>query len=111
MAQGDIFEANVESIVNSEQTDFVLASNSESISGQISERFGQIVQPELDLATNMDVFRAGTVISTSGGDLFKRIYHAGIHEPHDWPGGSSGLSHAQLLGNIGTCLRLRKSRC
>jgi O-acetyl-ADP-ribose deacetylase (regulator of RNase III) len=104
MAQGDIFEANVESIVNSEQTDFVLASNSESISGQISERFGQIVQPELDLATNMDVFRAGTVISTSGGDLFKRIYHAGIHEPHDWPGGSSGLTHAQLLGNIGTCL-------
>ena len=104
LAQGDIFEAKVDGIVNSEQSDFVLASNSHSISGQINERFGQTVQPELDLATNMEVFRAGTIIGTSGGGVFKRIYHAGVHEPDDWPGGSGSSTYAQLLETIGSCL-------
>lgn len=104
LAQGDIFEAKVESIVNSEQSDFVLASNSHSISGQINQRFGQTVQPELDLATNMEVFRAGTIIGTSGGGVFKRIYHAGIHEPNDWPAETGSSTYAQLLVTIGSCL-------
>ena len=104
LAQGDIFEAKVEGIVNSERSNFVLASNSHSISGQINERFGQTVQPELDLATNMEVFRAGTIIGTSGGGVFKRIYHAGVHEPGDWPGESGSSTYAQFLETIGSCL-------
>ena len=47
-AVGDLFEAEVDAIVNSEQTDFILAGNSESISGQIRLRYGQSIQQELD---------------------------------------------------------------
>ena len=104
LAQGDLFESKVEAIVNSEQTDFVLASNQHSISGQINERFGQTVQPELDLATNFEVFRAGTIVPTSGGGGFKKIYHAGVHEPGDWPGKAGCSTYAQILETIGSCL-------
>ena len=47
-AAGDIFDAKVDAIVNSEQTDFVLSGDSESISGQIRRRYGVAIQHELD---------------------------------------------------------------
>lgn len=100
-ASGDLFEAEVDAIVNSEQTDFVLDRGTRSISGQIWHRYGEPVQKELDAETNGQVFRAGTVISTGGGDDFKRIYHAGFHDPDDWldvPGGSSAAEHFAAIG-------------
>jgi hypothetical protein len=66
-AAGDIFDAEVDAIVSSEQTDFVLSGNSESISGQIRERYGVAIQHELDADTKGQVLRAGTVLGTSGG--------------------------------------------
>ena len=67
LAAGDIFEAGVDAIVSSEQTDFVLSGNPESLSGQIWNRYGDAVQRELDEATQGQVVGPGTVIDTSGG--------------------------------------------
>ena len=85
LAAGDLFDAKVDAIVSSEQTDFVLSENPESLSGQIWKRYGDAVQRELDAATKGQVLGAGTVIDTSGGQDFKRIFHAGFHDPDDWP--------------------------
>jgi len=38
LAAGDIFDASVDAIVNSEQTDFVLSGNPDLLSGQIPPR-------------------------------------------------------------------------
>jgi hypothetical protein len=38
LAAGDIFDASVDAIVNSEQTDFVLSGNPDSLGGQIPPR-------------------------------------------------------------------------
>jgi hypothetical protein len=86
LAFGDIFDAKVDAVVNSEQTDFVLSGNVEFLSGQIWERYGDSVQRELDAATNGQVLGPGTIIETSGGQDFKCIFHAGFHDPYDWPG-------------------------
>lgn len=85
LATGDLFDAKVDAIVSSEQTDFVLSGNPASLSGQIWLRYGDTIQQELDEATNGEVLGAGTVIQTSGGLDFKRIFHAGFHDPDDWP--------------------------
>jgi O-acetyl-ADP-ribose deacetylase (regulator of RNase III) len=85
LAVGDLFEAKVDAIVNSEQSDFVLANNPETLSGQIRNRYGAAVQDELDASTKGQVLRAGSVLETSGGQDFKRIFHAGFHDPDDWP--------------------------
>jgi hypothetical protein len=66
LAAGDIFDASVDAIVSSEQTDFVLSGNPESLSGQIWNRYGDGVQQELDAATKGLVLGPGTVIDTSG---------------------------------------------
>ena len=42
-ALGDLFDAEVDAIVSSEQTDFVLSGNTESISGQIKSRYGYTI--------------------------------------------------------------------
>src|SRR5208337_1337532 len=76
-AAGDLFDAKVDAIVSSEQTDFILSKNPKSLSGQIWSRYGATVQHELDEATNRQVLRAGTVLDTSGGQDFVRIFHAG----------------------------------
>ena len=73
LAAGDIFDAGVDAIVSSEQTDFVLAANPESLSGQIWNRYGDAVQRELDAATQDQVLGPGTVIDTSGGQDFTHI--------------------------------------
>src|SRR5262249_28086161 len=66
-AVGDLFDTGVDAIVSSEQTDFILSGNPESISGQIWKRYGAAIQNELDAATNGHVLPAGTVLDTSGG--------------------------------------------
>ena len=83
-ATGDLFDSAVEAIVNSEQTDFILSKNPKSVSGQIWARYGDTVQRELDAATNGQVLRPGTVLETSSGRDFKRIFHAGFHDPESW---------------------------
>jgi O-acetyl-ADP-ribose deacetylase (regulator of RNase III) len=85
LAAGDIFDADVDAIVNIEQSDFILSKNPETVSGQIWSRYGIPVQRELDAATSGQVLRAGTVLDTSGGEDFVRIFHAAFHDPDDWP--------------------------
>jgi O-acetyl-ADP-ribose deacetylase (regulator of RNase III) len=91
LASGDIFDASVDAIVNSEQTDFVLSRNPASLSGQIWNRYGRDVQQELDALTQGQVLGPGTVIDTSGGQDFKRVFHAGFHDPDDWFVSAAGL--------------------
>ena len=78
LAVGDIFDASVDAIVNSEQTDFVLSKNLKTLSGQIWSWYGDAVQSELDAVREGRVLGPGTVIATSGGSDFKRIFHAGF---------------------------------
>jgi O-acetyl-ADP-ribose deacetylase (regulator of RNase III) len=116
-ATGDIFDAKVDAIVSSEQTDFVLSGDPESLSSQIRRRYGVAIQHELDAATEGQVLCAGTVLDTSGGQDFKRIFHAGFHDPEDWPslpdeaGDTAGLSsglgefrEADYFAAIGSCI-------
>lgn len=105
LAVGDLFDAAADSIVSSEQTDFVLARNLETISGQIRHRYGQMIQEELDEATQGQVFHAGTVFDTSGGEDFVRIFHAGFHEPDDWLGLPGCSQEADYFEAIGSCIR------
>jgi O-acetyl-ADP-ribose deacetylase (regulator of RNase III) len=100
LASGDIFDASVDAIVNSEQTDFILSGNPKSLSGQIWKRFGNAVQQELDATTKRQVLGPGTVIDTSGGQKFRRIFHAGFHDPDDWPDRPS-----EALGSLGDAPR------
>jgi O-acetyl-ADP-ribose deacetylase (regulator of RNase III) len=81
LARGDLFDADVDAIVNSEQTDFVLSRNPNSISGQIWHRYGDAIQQELSDLTRGQILRPGSVLKTSGGKDFKCIFHAGFHEP------------------------------
>jgi O-acetyl-ADP-ribose deacetylase (regulator of RNase III) len=104
-AVGDLFDAQVDAIVSSEQTDFVLSGNSDSISGQIWGRYGEAIQQQLDGATKGQVLRGGTVLETSGGNDFVRIFHAGFHEPDDWPGVPGGSQDADYFEAIGSCIR------
>src|SRR4051812_31344744 len=80
LVRGDIFQVPARAIVNSEQTDFVLAQNRSTISGQICQRWGDQVRVELDKQTAGAVLPPGTVLTTSGGD-YDAIFHAGFHHP------------------------------
>lgn len=104
LMQGDLFDSDAAAIVSSEQSDFVLSPNPGTISGQILSRFGSRIQEELDSLTGMDVLHAGTVLATSGGDAFQRIYHAGFHDPDDWPGEPGCSSEGEMLNTIGSCI-------
>jgi O-acetyl-ADP-ribose deacetylase (regulator of RNase III) len=104
LAQGDLFESGADAIVNSEQSDFILSKDPGTISGQIRSRLGRCIQDELDAYTGMDVLHAGTVLATSGGNAFRRIYHAGFHDPDDWPGHPGCSSEGEMLNTIGTCV-------
>ena len=101
LAAGDLFDAKVDAIVSSEQTDFVLSENPKSLSGQIWNRYGDAVQRELDAATNGEVLHAGTVLDTSGGQDFVRIFHAGFHDPDDWLPAPVAPAIDSLSGELG----------
>jgi O-acetyl-ADP-ribose deacetylase (regulator of RNase III) len=104
-ALGDLFDAEVDAIVNSEQTDFVLSGNLNSISGQIWHRYGNTIQQEMDDATNGQVLHPGTILHTNGGKEFVRIFHAGFHEPDDWPDAPGSSRDADYFEAIGSCIR------
>lgn len=103
LAEGDLFAAPVDAIVNSEQSDFVLSANRNTISGQINARYGSTVQKELFSQTAGGVLPAGAVLRTSGGTDFKRIYHAGFHEPSQWRTWSD-LQDEDYFELIGRCM-------
>ena len=69
---GDLFDTEVAAIVNSEQTDFILSWNPNTISGQIRKRYGDSVQKELDEATKGQTLPTGIVVETFGGEDFKK---------------------------------------
>jgi hypothetical protein len=71
-ATGDIFDASVDAIVSSEQTDFVLSNNVESLSGRIRRRYAESSNVRLLGVSAALVHRptdhsAGPVILTSAG--------------------------------------------
>jgi len=83
LARGDIFAIPAEAIVNSEQTDFILAGGGPSISAQISRRWGQSVQDQLDAQTGGETLPLGTVLETDAPP-FRCAFHAGFHHPDMW---------------------------
>lgn len=99
---GGLFHAKVDAIVNSEQTDFILSWNPNTISGQIRKRYGDSVQKELDEATKGQTLPTGTVVETSGGEDFKKIFHAGFHDPGDWPDESHSTDYFESIGSCTT---------
>jgi O-acetyl-ADP-ribose deacetylase (regulator of RNase III) len=103
-AKGDLLAAGLDAVVNSEQTDFILSRDRNSLSGQIQERCGALVQDELDQQTSGETLGPGVVLATTGGCIAKRIYHAGFHEPYSWPGLSFGLDDADYLQAIARCV-------
>jgi O-acetyl-ADP-ribose deacetylase (regulator of RNase III) len=104
LAQGDLFDAEVEAVVNSEQTDFILSRDDRSISGQIRKRFGQSIQDDLDEQTERQVLPPGTVLATQGGGHLTHIYHAGFHDPEVRYDSDQEAETANHLSAIGSCL-------
>lgn len=104
LVRGDLFAAPVEAIVNSEQTDFQLDSSGATISGQISRRFGDAVQPELDRQTGGRALPVGTVLVTGGGP-YRAIFHAGFHHPSVFLGMSPDDNGTEHLRVIRGCVR------
>lgn len=104
LAQGDLFDAPAEAIVNSEQTDFALAREPYTISGQIRRRFGDVVQPELDRLTGGGAMPVGTVLVTAGGP-YRALFHAGFHHPAVFLDPSSDDNGTEHLRVIRGCVR------
>lgn len=77
---GDLTRAPVEAIVNSEQTDFELAPNPNTLSGAIRREWGALVQEDLRAQTNRQRMPLGTVLVTGGGPG-GTILHVGLHSP------------------------------
>lgn len=97
----DLFEIAADSIVNSDQSDFILAPEPETISGQIRERLGSAIQDELDQATAGQVLPAGSVIATSGGaGSYRSVFHIGFHEPWSWLEGHSSEVETDFINTI-----------
>ena len=91
-----------DALVNSEQSDFLLAPAGASISAQIARRGGHAVQEELRQQTRGQTLPVGTVLQTRRGNL-GRIFHAAIHEPRQLRVGAGG--EPDILGVIEACLR------
>ncbi|NEV60362.1 macro domain-containing protein [Thiorhodococcus minor] len=105
LAVADLFDLDVSAIVNSDQTDFYLARNPKTISGQIRRRLGSVIQDELDALTQKTILPTGTVLSTGGGALYERIYHAGFHQPGEWLDSEDVDHEADALNTVIRCVR------
>lgn len=77
---GDLLHTTVDAIVNSEQTDFILALNPDTLSGAIRKAWGPLVQGDLDAQTRRRVLPLGSLLVTRGG-LGGTILHVGLHAP------------------------------
>ncbi|NEV62341.1 macro domain-containing protein [Thiorhodococcus minor] len=105
LAVANLFDLDVAAIVNSEQTDFFLAGNPKTISGQIRRRLGSVIQDELDALTQKTILPTGTVLSTGGGARYERIYHAGFHQPEEWLESEDVDYEADALSTVMRCVR------
>lgn len=105
LAVADLFDLDVAAIVNSDQTDFYLARNPKTISGQIRRRLGSVIQEELDALTQKTILPTGTVLSTCGGTRYQRIYHAGFHQPGEWLDSEDVDHEADSLSTVMRCVR------
>jgi len=103
--RGDLFQVPADAIVNSEQSDFVLSWDPDTISGQIRRRYGDDVQRELSSATQRQILPVGTVLTTSGGGDYGRIYHAGFHHPRVFLASAKEDSQTEHVGVIRSCVR------
>jgi len=104
-AVGDLFEAPAQAVVNSEQTDFVLSHDAETISGQVRKRFGDAVQEELLALTGGEVLPPGTVLRTNAGTPFSYVFHAGFHRPTEWlVPGVTEEGESEFIGHIRRCV-------
>jgi O-acetyl-ADP-ribose deacetylase (regulator of RNase III) len=83
LVHADLFTIPVDAIVNSEQTNFIMAPMGPSISAQINQRWGESVQKQLDALTDGRTLPAGTVLETESAP-HQKIFHAGFHHPHAW---------------------------
>jgi O-acetyl-ADP-ribose deacetylase (regulator of RNase III) len=104
LVEGDLFDVPVEAIVNSEQTNFVLALDGSSVSSQIRKRFGAEVQRQLDEQTKRATLEPGTVLKTTGGS-YAAIYHAGFHHMTKWLDSSREDNETEHLEVIRRCVR------
>ena len=111
IAEGDLFDADVDAIVNSEESSFRLATSPSTVSGQIRYRYGAVVEEELLEQTGGEIYRAGSVIATSGGGEFEKIYHAGFHDPYDWPDGKGDSIGTDYFEAIGSCISQILDQC
>jgi hypothetical protein len=104
LAAGDLFDAKVDAIVNSEQSDFVLSKDPESLSGQIRSRYGVTIQGELDAATNGQALGAGTVLDTSGAlcsNVLGRVRPKGWCDATIWLlAGHAAVRALEVLGRV-----------
>jgi O-acetyl-ADP-ribose deacetylase (regulator of RNase III) len=111
IATGDLFEAPVEAIVNSEQTDFRLAWNLGTVTGQVRRRWGELVSSQLERQTQGETQPLSTVLTTDGPP-YKAIFHAGFHHPDVWLSGEAddnGAEHIRVIGEcVFTVLRMMK---
>jgi O-acetyl-ADP-ribose deacetylase (regulator of RNase III) len=111
LIHGDLFDVDAQAIVNSEQTDFILARDPKSISGQIARRWGAEVQDELDSKTNRRKMPLPTVLETHAGH---RIFHAGFHDAevdqYSWEEETDHLAHIRRCVQF-ILERAYKSRC
>jgi O-acetyl-ADP-ribose deacetylase (regulator of RNase III) len=83
--EGDIFDVDTCAIVNSEQTDFILApEGSGTVSGGILAKCGNEIQKDLLVQTKGKVMNEGTVLETKGCNDIEKIFHIGFHYPNSW---------------------------
>lgn len=84
VVKASLFDVDAVAIVNSEQTDFILAPPSQnSVSAQISRRWGNRIQSQLDSLTKGLILPTGTVLETDAPP-YRYIFHAGFHLPHQF---------------------------
>jgi O-acetyl-ADP-ribose deacetylase (regulator of RNase III) len=102
---GDIFDVPVEALVNSEQSDFLLARSPDTISGQLWCRFGSSLQDDLLSKTEGRVLPPGTVLTTTGQPGYRRIYHMGFHHPDVWLDSEEQTSQSEHVRVIGRSAR------
>jgi hypothetical protein len=110
LVEGDLFDVGTAAIVNSEQTNFVLAANESTISGQIRRRLGKSIQEELNEQTGGMLSPPGTVLVTGGSPLFEKVYHAGFHEPWVWLDADRDDAETEHVQSIRQCIRITLQR-
>ncbi len=107
---GDILKQAEEAMVNSEQTDFILASHDNSISSKINSKFPE-TQSDLHFQTGGEVFPPGTVLQTNCPNG-KIIFHAGFHAPSDWYNKDDTEDRlAEHMDRIQECIEIIIDQC